>query len=113
MQLSIDLDAPPLPVARAIGHEAAERAAERAERADPSFRERAMFFVVAYLERHGQASGESITDAAKAADICPPDDRAFGAVYAGLVRQGLIVCAGFCPRRKGHGTAGGRVWRLA
>lgn len=99
--------------ARAAGQEAGERAAAKAQRQDDGFRERAAAFVLGYLQQHGTSSGELITDAAKLAGIKPADDRAFGPVYATLARAGKIVAAGFCARRKGHGTAGGRLWRLA
>lgn len=117
-QLALIFDAPPQPAytvahARAAGAAAGERAADKAERADDGFRERAQAFVLGYLAQHGTSSGELMTDAAKLAGIKPHDDRAFGPVYAVLARRGLIVAAGFCARRKGHGTAGGRVWRLA
>ncbi len=117
-QLALIFDAAPPPAytvahARAAGEVAGQRAADKAERADDGFRERAQAFVLGYLAQHGASSGELMTDAAKLAGIKPPDDRAFGPVYAVLARRGLIVAAGFCARRKGHGTAGGRVWRLA
>lgn len=116
-QLALIFDAPPAPAytvahARAAGAEAGDRAADRAERQDDGFRERAAAFVLAYLAQHGISSGELITDAAKLAGIRPPDDRAFGPVYAALARRQQIVAAGFCARLKGHGTAGGRLWRL-
>lgn len=99
--------------ARAAGDMAGQRAADKAERLEAGFRERAAAFVLGYLAQHGISSGELVTDAAKLAGIKPPDDRAFGPVYASLSRKGRIVSAGFCARRKGHGTAGGRLWRLA
>lgn len=37
-------------------------------------------------------------------------DRAFGQLFRVLARRGDIRCVGYCERRKGHGTAGGRVW---
>lgn len=114
MQAEFDFTAPPpLSVARAMGAAGAMLAAERADRTDPTFTERARAFIVQYLQDHGTTSGEVITDAAKQAGLQPPDDRAFGVAYAGLARRGVIECAGFCLRRKGRGTAGGRLWRLA
>lgn len=104
-QLSLDL-------ARAEGDRMGNMAADRAERADAGFRAKASSFVLDYLQRHGVSSGELITDAAKLAGIVPPDDRAFGPVYGSLARKGRIAFAGFCARRKGHGTAGGRLWKL-
>lgn len=85
---------------------------QRAECAEPGFQARATAFVCAYLRHHSAAAGEDITDACRAAGICPPDDRAFGAVYQGLVRAGLIAKCGSAPRRKGHATSGGNVWRM-
>lgn len=73
---------------------------------------RARDFVLDQLRQHGPSSGEDLTDAAKAAGITPPDDRAFGAVFSFLSRKRAIEPAGFCERRKGHGTAGGRIWAL-
>lgn len=112
-QAALDFETPALPVARALGEAAAQLAVDRAEREAPGFSARAQAFVLDYLATHGTASGEDITDACKAAGITPPEDRAFGAVYSTLSRRGLIVFAGFCARRKGHGTAGGRLWARA
>jgi hypothetical protein len=119
MQMSLLFDAVQTPRAytvadaRKAGDVAGNRAADRTERADGGFRESAQAFVLGYLAQHGVSSGELITDAAKLAGIRPPDDRAFGPVYGTLSRSGKIVAAGFCARVKGHGTAGGRLWRLA
>jgi len=99
--------------ARAAGEKAGRLAADKADRMEAGFSERAAAFVLGYLAQHGISSGELVTDAAKLAGIRPPDDRAFGPVYATLARRGRIVAAGFCLRRKGNGTAGGRLWRLA
>jgi hypothetical protein len=112
-QASLNFEAPALATARAAGELLAEKAADRAERSDPDFRERAQTFVLRYLTEYGISSSELITDAAVLAGISPPDTRAFGSVYRKLSRENKIVCAGFCARAKGHGTAGGRLWRLA
>ena len=80
--------------------------------AGESFRDRASAFVVAYLHEHGATPGETITDAAIVAGIVPHDARAFGPVYMTLARRRVIERAGYCARRKGHGTAGGSVWKL-
>ena len=107
MQLELTLSPP-----RERGREAAERCADKAGR-DGFDVGAAQAFVRAWLARHGKQSGEDLVDAAVAAGHAPHDGRAFGPVFAGLVRQRVIECAGYCERRKGHGTAGGRVWRLA
>lgn len=99
-------------LARKRGAWFGDLAADRAEREAGDFKARAAKFVLSYLAAHGVSSGELITDACKLSGIRPPDDRAFGPVYASLARANHIECAGFVARRKGHGTAGGRLWRL-
>jgi hypothetical protein len=84
-----------------------------AAKAGPDFYERAKRGIVDFLSRHGEASGEDITDALKRQGIIPHDDRAFGPAYFALARTGVIQCVRVGLRRKGHGTAGLRVWRLA
>lgn len=76
------------------------------------FRGNARAFVLDYLRLNGPTPGEVVTDACKAAGIKPHDDRAFGAVYITLARDGLIEKCGVCVRKKGHGTSGGNVWRV-
>lgn len=112
-QVAIDFEASPMVQARAVGQVAAELAQQRAERKDPDFTERAKAHILEQLRLRGEASGETLTDSCKAAGIAPANDRAFGSVYSSLARAGEISCVGFCLRAKGHGTAGGRVWRIA
>lgn len=97
---------------RASGQVEAERAAQHASLSMPTFSLRARTHVLAVLAGSGDTSGEVLTDSCKAAGIVPPDDRAFGSIYAWLVRTGQIRCVGMVARTKGHGTSGGRVWRL-
>jgi hypothetical protein len=85
---------------------------EKAEKADPQFKDKAREAILAHLKAVGQASGEDLVDIAIAHGAIPPDARAFGGVFQALARKGLIRCVGFTLRRKGHGTAGGRVWGL-
>lgn|SRR4051812_26637212 len=85
--------------------------ADKAERVAEFDRKGAADFILGWLRRHGPLPGEDCTDAAKAHGFHPHDDRAFGAVYGALVRRNLIRHAGYCERRKGHGTAGGRIWQ--
>lgn len=87
-------------------------ACANAHKACANFSALAAHHIIRYLEEHGESSGEDITDSCKKAGITPHDDRAFGAVYAALSRNKLIGQVGFCLRRKGHGTAGGRIWGL-
>ncbi len=101
-----------LPAARQAGKHAAQLATERAEHEAPGFGERARALI---LERLGQgpASGEDCTDYCASKGLQFADGRALGSIYSSLRRAGLIEPAGFCARRRGHGTAGGIVWRLA
>jgi len=100
-------------MARKLGQEAAARAEDRANADAPGFSERALEHIRATAERlapDARVRGEDIVNAAKVAGIRPPDDRAFGAIFAKAIRMGLIEPVGYAPRTKGHGTAGGRVY---
>ena len=112
-QLALSFDAPSMSAAHSLGAIGMQRATDHAERDEPGFSGRAQAFILAYLAKHGTSSGELLTDACKLAGIRPSDDRAFGPVYRALSVRGQIVFAGYCPRAKGHGTAGGRLWRAA
>jgi hypothetical protein len=70
--------------------------------------------VLAALRRSSvPLTGEQLVDHCVQAGIVPHDQRAFGSVFAGLARDGLIESAGFTTRTKGHGTGGARLWRVA
>jgi hypothetical protein len=92
--------------------QAIARVTQHAEDRRPNFVADAQAFVQRYLAQHGPTSGEQLTLACKAADITPHDDRAFGAVYQGLVRRGVIESVGTIRRERGNGTSGGHVWVL-
>ena len=98
--------------ARAAGLASAEQAERSASKSVPDFSLQARMHVLAVLAGQGDVSGEDLTNSCKAAGIVPHDDRAFGAVYAWLVRTGRIRCVGMVARKKGHGTSGGRIWRF-
>lgn len=70
-------------------------------------------FMRSHLHAHGAVSSEDLVDAAKRAGHVPHDDRAFGPVIAGMARRGEIFQAGTCLRKRGNGTAGGRLWRIS
>jgi hypothetical protein len=89
------------------------RVSRNAEEHAPRFHGRASHFILEYLAMHGPTSGEELTIACRNAQIIPHDDRAFGAVYKVLSNAGKIEKAGQCLRKRGHGTAGGNIWRLA
>jgi hypothetical protein len=109
MQTALDFSAPPLAQARAVGQAAQQLATDRAEREAPGFRERAEAAILARLAT-GPASGEDCTDYVAASGIQFADGRALGSVYASMARRSLIRCVGFCLRKRGNGTAGGRIW---
>jgi hypothetical protein len=67
-------------------------------------------YILGYLIKFGRQSGEQLVNAAREAGFIPHDDRAFGPVFSGLSRKGLIRCVGYGCREKGNGTAGARVW---
>lgn len=98
--------------AREQGRTAAEACTDKAERTTSFNTDAAGKFIVGQLVRYGDMSGEMLVDAAIAHGHRPHDARAFGAVFAGLARKGLIRTAGYCLRTKGNATAGGRVWGL-
>ena len=98
--------------AREAGEQAAAACLAKAQRSDPLFSQRAATAILNHLRAVGQASGEELVDIAIAHGAHAPDQRAFGAVFAGLSRRGLIRTVGFCLRSKGHSTAGGRVWSI-
>ncbi len=105
-QLSINFDPP-----RDAGRSAGERCQAKAERVTSFDSAGAAEFVLRELRRGQRClSGETLTDLATEHGYRPHDARAFGPVFASLVRKGLIRCAGYCTRSKGHGTAGGRLW---
>lgn len=99
--------------ARKLGEAAAQAAVDRAEQKDPTFPARAYEHIRTTMlaaAPDARLLGEDIVNAAKVAGIRPPDDRAFGAIFAKAIREGVIVPVDFAPRVKGHGTAGGRVY---
>lgn len=106
-QLAIDFSA-----ARELGEQAAAACLAKARRADPEFAEKAAAAILAHLRVVHRASGEALVDVAIAMGARPHDARAFGGVFQGLARKGLIRTVGFCLRTKGHSTAGGRIWSI-
>lgn len=100
--------------ARRFGEQQMQLSLDAATSTDPGFGKRAYAFIVAYVREQaavlGSVPGEQVTLAARSAGIAPHDDRAFGAVYAKAIRNGDIRVVGTCPRVRGHGTAGGRLY---
>lgn len=105
---------PDTPSAREKWRQQRDRALKRvAKNSGRKFQERALAFVLTWLNQHGEGSAEDISLACKAAGIKPHDDRAFGPVYYKLSQEGKIVKVGETIRKRGHGTSGGNLWRLA
>ena len=97
----------------AAGDAAIRRSAARAERDIPGFSRRAASYMAAYLTAHGPTSGEDLVDAAIAAGYAPADGRAFGAALRALLRDHDVrVLRSDLPRRRGHGTTGGRLYGM-
>ena len=107
-QIAIDFTA-----AREQGERAAEACTEKAERVSAFDVEGAKRFMLGYLARWGNQSGEQLTDALKAHGFQWHDARCTGTAFASLSRKGLIRCVGYGERAKGHGGAGLRIWSLA
>lgn len=98
--------------ARQAGHLAAEQCAAKAERTTTFSTYLAKLWVLEHLKRHGPTSGEELVDGMKTAGFIPHDDRAFGPVFQSLSREKHIQKYGYAERAKGHGTAGGVIWRI-
>lgn len=87
------------------------RAAARAERDIPDFSRRAASYMAAYLTAHGPTSGEDLVDAAIAAGYTAADARGFGQAFRFLREEHRApVLRSDLPRRRGHGTSGGRLY---
>lgn len=97
---------------RTAGTTAAEACTAKAERVAGFDTDAAKAAILNALRTAAQPlSGEELVDRCQRAGIVPHDARAFGSVFGCLARKGLIETVGFTTRAKGHGTAGGRLWR--
>jgi hypothetical protein len=105
-------DAPTRAQANTARDRAITAVTAHAEATRQGFLEAARDFIRRYLAAHGPTRGELLTVECKNAGIVPPDDRAFGPVYLSLVRRREIEPAGEVRRERGHGTAGGHIYRL-
>jgi hypothetical protein len=86
-------------------------AAVRAEQDNPGFTDTACVLMLSRLRVEGWQTGEQLVDYCRESGLTPRDDRAFGAAFKRLLRKGVRV-VGTCPRRKGHGSAGGKIYGL-
>lgn len=108
--MTATLQATTLAAARAAGQLGQHLATDRAERETPNFSARAEAAILAKLAT-GPASGEDLTDHVRASGVEFKDGRALGCVIGSMSRRNLIRVVGTCPRRRGHGTAGGLIWK--
>lgn len=97
---------------RQAGAAAGAACMQKAERTTAFDADRARAAVLELLADGRPRSGEEITDHCQELGLVPHDARAFGAVIGTLARRGQIEAVGFAARRKGHGTAGARVWQI-
>ncbi len=102
---------PTLQVAQACGRAIAQATLAAAE-AKGFDSQGAARFILGWLDRFGDVSGEDLVEAAKAHGFRGKDDRCFGGVFIGLQNRGQIECIrSDLPRKRGHGTSGGRLYR--
>jgi hypothetical protein len=97
--------------AAAAGRAAAEACTAKAEQVTAFDAARARAAVLELLADGQARSGEAIVDHCQRLGLVPHDARAFGAVFGKLRRMELIEVVGYVERAKGHGTAGGRLWK--
>jgi hypothetical protein len=88
------------------------RCSEKAEEVTGFSVDVAQSMVLEELGNKGPMSGEDLVICCRRAGLVPHDDRAFGSVFAGLSKRGLIRKIGYGPRYRGHGTAGAVIWSL-
>lgn len=110
-QLAIDFAAE----AKRAAEDGMERAASRAERTTPGWRDEALALLVRFaaLDAGGPFLGEEARAFAYTSGLPkPPDERAWGAIFNAAARRGLIARAGFAPATSSHGSPK-PLWRRA
>ena len=101
-----------LPTPRQIGEEASQACTDKAEIVSEFDTRGAQLRVLELLAVLGPTPGEQLVERLKAEGFRGHDDRCFGQVFCGLSKKSKILCVGYCARKRGHGTAGGRIWGL-
>jgi hypothetical protein len=96
--------------ARATGALAEQACVGKARRTKGFDVDGALEWTVRLLKIDGPTSGEDLVEKLKTRGFVGHDDRCFGAVFGTLSRRKQIRCVGYCARKRGHGTAGGRIW---
>jgi hypothetical protein len=100
-----------LVAARDAGRAAGEACLKNAEQTTAFDAAAAKAAVIKLLADGVARSGEQLVDHCESLGIVPHDARAFGPVFSALARAGEIESVGFTARKKGHGTAGARMWK--
>jgi hypothetical protein len=104
-------DLPIFAAAKRAGEAAGEACLAKAEQVSAFDADKARAAILEVLADGVSRSGEQLVDHCQRLGLVPHDARAFGSVIGTLARRGLIEAVGFAARRKGHGTAGARIWR--
>lgn len=109
-QLDLLAGVPALPPLE-VGHACAKACLEAAEQLDQFDSKGAQQFIFGHVVRNGPTSGEDLVEAAKAHGFKGKDDRCFGGVFIALLNaKKLMVLRSDLPRKRGHGTSGGRLY---
>ncbi len=95
------------------GRAAGEACLAKAERVAAFDADAARAAILELLADGVARSGEQLVDHCQRLGMVPHDARAFGAVIGKLAKQKQIEAVGFVARAKGHGTAGGRLWKAS
>lgn len=72
-------------------------------------------FVLHWLAEYGPTSGEDLVEAAQRttrSDLQAHDMRAWGGVFAALSGKRIHCLRSDLPRKRGHGTSGGKLWAV-
>lgn len=104
-----------LSTATAAGQAAMQACTDKAESLGFST-DAARAFVLNWLTEYGATPGEDIVDAAHKTgrpDLIAHDARAWGGVFASLSRQRIRCVRSDLPRKRGHGTSGGKLWAIS
>lgn len=97
---------------REQGHQAANACEDKATRVAAFNAPAARAFILKSLEA-GPVSGEDLVEGMTHAGIRVHDLRATGPVFSRLAKEQAIECLrADLPRRRGHGTSGGKLWAL-
>jgi len=76
------------------------------------FRSDAARFILAYLGAHGETPGEVLTEKGWEFGLRPTSLKHWGPVFMRLLREQRIEQCGTARRMRGHGSTGGKVYRL-